>query len=91
MIIKTQQNYIRNSSVWLNIWKYNGNTNWSQQVIFKKDTKLEGRKIGYIQEKVDEEVTGKCDQNTLYDIRKELIKILRKTRSHTLLPQVLIK
>lgn len=80
MIIKTQQNYIRNSSVWINIWKYNSNTNWSQQVIFKKDTKLEGRKIGYIQEKVDEGVTGKCDQNTLYDIHKELIKNIKKNQ-----------
>lgn len=58
MIIMTQQNYIRNSS----IWKYNGKTNWSQQVIFKKDTKLGGREIGYIQEKVEKGVTVKCDQ-----------------------------
>lgn len=76
----------------LNIWKYNGNTNWSQQVIFKKDTNLGDREIGCIREKVEKGVTGKCDQNTLYDVCKELIKNIKKKLSHTfLLPQVLIK
>lgn len=51
----------------LNIWKYYGNTNWSQQVIFKKDTNLGDREIGCIEEKVEKGVT-------LYNVRKELIK-----------------
>lgn len=76
----------------LDIWKYNGNTNWSQQVIFKKETNLGDREIGCIEEKVEKGVTGKCDQNTLYNVRKELIKNIKEKLGHTiLLPQVLIK